>query len=114
MKDLKQICKEEGREDLYEPLSHTIILVPTGRNIDVLTKANDRFNHSIAAFAMLYQGDNEQAVKYFKRVLELADKSDPRYGHTETIVANIDDVARIAKKYWIERATLETKPESKK
>jgi tetratricopeptide (TPR) repeat protein len=97
---LRQACDEFGRPDLEEPLSWIINLEPRNRDVESLLAVGGRANLSIAANAMTYEGKFNEARDYFKRDLELTNPNSRRYQHIAIVLANFDDVVKIAERYW--------------
>jgi hypothetical protein len=96
---LKQACEEFGRNDLYEPLSWIISLRPLWADEYVKEFLREK-RYIIAANAMLYESKLAQAKEYFEMALKLTPPDSAMYRHLSTVLANLDAVAKIAKKSW--------------
>jgi tetratricopeptide (TPR) repeat protein len=97
---LRQACDEFGRPDLEETMSWIINLEPRNRNIQHLLASGRRPNYSIAANVMMYEGKVNQARDYFNKALELTNPNSHPYQRTVTVLSNLDDVVKIARRYW--------------
>lgn len=97
---LRQACDEFGRSDLEEPLSWIINLEPRNRNIQSLLTVKSRANYSIAANVMVYEGKVNQARDCFSKALELTNPSSHWFQYIVIVLANLDDVIKIARRFW--------------
>ena len=97
---LRQACDQFGRPDLEDSLSWIIDLDPRNRDIQSLLAAGGRANCAVAANVMMYEGKVNEARDYFKRALELTNPNSQGYQYTAMVLANIDDVVKIARRYW--------------
>jgi hypothetical protein len=99
LNSLRQACEEFGRQDLYQPLSWVLNL-----NIRWLDTHLDYFlqrgRYVIAANVMLYESKKDRARKYFEEALRLSKPGSARQRRLTTILANLDTVAKIARRSW--------------
>jgi tetratricopeptide (TPR) repeat protein len=99
---LRQVCEEIGRPDLVETLSWALNLKPnewseSTRNLDVM---EDRIRYSVIANVMMYRGNVEQAREYFRKALQSTPPTAHWHQKFSTVIANLDDVVKIARKFW--------------
>ena len=96
---LKQACEEFGRQDLYEPLSWVLNLNIRwlDRNLEYFLK---RERYIVAANVMLYEAKIERARGYLEEATQLAKIGSARNRRLTTILANLDTVAKIARRSW--------------
>jgi hypothetical protein len=96
---LRQACKEYGRQDLYEPLGR--LLKPNigwlDRDLELFLKMR---RYVIAANVMLYESRTELARKYLEEALRLAKVDSARHRRLATVLANLETVAKIARRSW--------------
>ncbi|MCW1296796.1 MAG: hypothetical protein OH319_03895 [Candidatus Parvarchaeota archaeon] len=97
---LEVACNEANRSDLYDALSHMLLLNPSrlGKKIDELVETKNPRDLTFAANIALFEGDIEKARMYFNEALNLAKETEKQ--HYLTIVQNFDDVAKIARNTW--------------
>jgi hypothetical protein len=99
LSSLKQVCEELGRQDLYEPLSWVLnlnIRLPD-RNLEYFLK---RERYIVAANVMLYEAKIERARGYLEEATRLAKIGSARHRRLTTILANLDTVAKVARRSW--------------
>jgi hypothetical protein len=96
---LRKACEEFGRQDLYEPLSWVLNLNIRwlDRNLDYFL---NRRRYVIAANVMLYESRIERAKGYLEEAIRLAKVGSARYRRLTTILANLQMVAKIARRSW--------------
>ena len=81
-------------------MARLLLLEPRGRNVSELVGEDSLLNYCIAANAMMYQGNMEQARIYFEKA-RASPKSNPTDRRDlELIVSNIDTASAIARLYW--------------
>jgi hypothetical protein len=99
LSSLKQACEEFGRQDLYEPLSWVLNLNIRwlDRNLEYFL---ERERYIVAANVMLYEAKIERARGYFEEASRLAKIGSARHRRLTTILANLDAVAKIARRSW--------------
>jgi hypothetical protein len=105
---LKQACEEFGRSDLYEPLSWIITLRPHWADEYVEGFLKDK-RYIVVANAMLYESKSAQAKEYFELALKSTPPGSDRYRDLSIVLANLDAVAKIAKRSWELDGRLTTK-----
>jgi hypothetical protein len=96
---LKQACEELGRRDLYEPLSWVLNLNIRwlDSNLEYFLK---RKRYIVAANVMLYEAKIERARGCLEAATRLAKTGSARHRRLTTILANLDIVAKIARRFW--------------
>jgi len=113
---VRELCG--SNEELYNAMSYALLLSPERllelRSIDALSKSADdakkggdqtraRISYETAAKLALWKGQPSVARDYFKKALDVSE-SQQRKTIFDTVLHQMDEVARLAAKYY------ETKP----
>ncbi len=97
---LRQACKEYGRRDLYEPLSR--VLNPN--NINWLDRDLELFlkmrRYVIAVNVMLYESKTEPAREYLEDAIRSVQAGSVKRRDLARVMANLETVAKIARRSW--------------